>query len=98
MPDVHDRHLRALRGEATARRDVGEVNSHAGGGLMPPNRKQFQTSQPPDLVEAIREQARRHGKTISAWVGSCCLSRLDVDLREKIKPRPKPGRPVPPEE
>ena len=55
------------------------------------------TSQPTELVAAIREQVSRakaeavlrgeKGPTVSEWVGNACLSQLDQDLADTVPER-----------
>ena len=55
--------------------------------------KPLNTSQPPDLVAAIREQCERDGMKISEWVAECCIPNLDRDLRKTLGKRPPAHRP-----
>lgn len=51
------------------------------------------TTQPPGRVEAWREQARRRGQTLSAFLDSAVMAALDDDLAVAMSERCSPGRP-----
>lgn len=50
------------------------------------------TSQPTKLIETLKKQAKKNGKTLSAYVGELLVAGLPDDLKNKIPERRKPGR------
>lgn len=55
--------------------------------------QQLNTTQPPDLAAAMKEQAKRDGLSLSEWVGDCCRANLDADLAKNLGDRPPAHRP-----
>ena len=50
------------------------------------------TSQPPDLIQAARDEAKRRGLSLSEFVGEAIRKALPKEVREQLAERPKPGR------
>lgn len=62
---------------------------------MPSNIKPMLTSQPPDLIEAAKAEAKRREQSLSAFVGDCIRRQIPREVRETLDERPVPGRPWP---
>ncbi len=61
---------------------------------MPSEQSRITTSQPEDWVLAFKEQSDRNGETLAEFIGDCCRSNLDKDLREGLSERRPAHRPT----
>jgi hypothetical protein len=55
--------------------------------------KPLTITEPESWIVAAKEQARREGVSLSAWIGECLLANLDEDLRRNLGERPAPWCP-----
>ena len=50
-------------------------------------------TQPVEYWEQFQRQAAKEKKTLSEWVGECCVRRLPAAVRQRLPARKSVGRP-----